>query len=236
MSSVVPIKRFYKAVRVGEGDGGWKVLLDGRPLKTPGGRALTVGSRALADAIAAEWEGQVEKIRPETMPTFRLLATGIDRVADRREDVITATLKYAETDLLCYRADMPSDLIELQEQRWQPLLDWARDELGAHLEVTSGIRPVDQPPEALDALRAAVSSYDDLGLTGLSSLAGVTGSLVLALALAQARIDAEEGGALALLDEQYQAERWGEDEQAREKRDRTRAEIAETIRFLNLIG
>lgn len=236
MSSVVPAKRFYKSVTLGEGDGGWKVLLDARPLKTPGGRPLTIASRLLAEAIASEWDAQGEKIRPESMPTFRLLATGIDRVADRRDDVISATLKYAETDLLCYRADAPQDLVDLQSRRWQPILDWIREDLGAELKVTAGILPIDQSPEVFVALRSAVAKFDDLALTALSSLAGVTGSLALALAMAHARIDAEEGGALALLDEQFQADNWGEDEEARERRDRTRTEIAETIRFLNLMG
>ena len=236
MNSVVPVKRFYKAVSVEEGEGGWKVMLDARPLKTPGGRVLSVQTRSLADAVAAEWDAQIEKIKPETMPIFRLLATGLDRVADRREEVIAATLKYAETDLLCYRADIPADLVELQARHWQPLLDWARDELGADLKVTNSLLPISQSPHALIALRSAVSEYDDLGLTALSMLAGTTGSLVLALAMARARIDAEEGGALALLDEQFQADNWGEDEEARLRRHRTRSEISDTMRFYQLIG
>jgi len=234
--SVISAKRFYKAVSVAQGDDGWTVLLDARPLKTPGGKPLAIGAQALAEAIAVEWDEQVEKIAPETMPIFRLLATGIDRVAARRDEVIAATLKYAETDLLCYRADQPPDLAELQERRWQPMVDWAQQNFGADLKVTAGILPIDQPPAALAALRNAVADFDDLGLTGLSMLAGATSSLVLALAMAHARIDAEEGGALALLDEQFQADHWGEDDEARERRDRTRAEIAVTMRFLNLIG
>ncbi len=236
MNSVVPAKRFYKTVSVAEAEGGWQVCLDGRPLKTPARAPLIIGQRTLADEIAAEWDTQQEKIRPESMPLFRLVATAIDRVAARRDDVIAATVKYAETDLLCYRADMPSDLVELQARRWQPILDWARAALGAELQVTDGLRPIDQSPNALGALRGAVAQFDDLGLTGLSALAGVTGSLILALAMAHARIDAAEGGALALLDEQYQSDRWGLDPEAEERRARTRAEIAETLRFLNLIG
>jgi chaperone required for assembly of F1-ATPase len=236
MNSVVPVKRFYKAVSVEAAEGGWQVALDGRPLKTPARAPLIIGQRGLADAIAAEWDGQQDKIRPESMPLFQLLATAIDRVAVRRDEVIVATAKYGETDLLCYRADMPPDLVDLQARRWQPILDWARDDLGAELQVTAGIRPIDQAPNALGALRRAVAEFDDLRLTGLSALAGVTGSLVLALAMVHARIDAEEGGALALLDEEYQSGRWGVDAEAQERRDRTRAEIAGTMRFLNLIG
>ena len=236
MNSVVPVKRFYKVVSVDAADGGWQVSLDGRPLKTPARASLVIAQRGLADAIASEWDAQHDKIRPESMPMFRLLATAIDRVAARRDDVIVATVKYAEADLLCYWADGPEDLVSLQTQRWQPVLDWLRDHLGAELQVTAGIRPVDQSPNALGALRRAVAEFDDLRLTGLSALAGVTGSLALALAMAHARIDAGEGSVLALLDEEYQAGRWGSDPEAEERRARTRAEIAETMNFLNLIG
>jgi chaperone required for assembly of F1-ATPase len=236
MNSVVPLKRFYKAVSVKDAVDGWQILLDGRPLKTPARAPLIVGPRDLADAIAGEWDAQQDKIRPESMPLFRLLATAIDRVAARRDEVIAATVKYAETDLLCYWADEPQELIDLQAQHWQPVLDWARDDLGAEFRVTAGIRPVDQSPGTLGELRRAVAAFDDFGLTGLSALAGVTGSLVLALALAHARIDAQQGGVLALLDEEFQSDRWGADAEAQGRRDRLRAEIVDTVRFLNLIG
>lgn len=240
MNSVVPLKRFYKTVSVAsveDADGsGWQILLDARPLKTPIRAPLIVASRAIADAIAAEWDAQVDKIRPDSMPLFRLLATAIDRVAPRRAEIVEATLKYAETDLLCYQADEPADLVDLQRTRWQPLLDWARDHHGAEFRVTSGIVPVDQTPQAMAALRKSVMGFDTMALTGVSALAGVMGSLVLALALAQRRISAEEAGDLALLDEQYQSDNWGEDEEARARRDHMRTEIIETARFLTLIG
>jgi len=236
MNSVVPVKRFYKAVSVVDVEGGWQIALDGRPLKTPARSQLIIAQRTLADEIGAEWDAQQDNIRPESMPLFRLLATAIDRVAARRNEVIAATVKYAEADLLCYRADKPVDLADLQMQRWQPILDWMRDDLGVELRVTAGISPVDQSADALSALHRAVSEFNDFGLTGLSALAGVTGSLALALAMANARIDAEEGGTLALLDEEYQSGRWGVDAEAQARQARTRAEIVETIRFLNLIG
>ncbi len=235
MNSVVPAKRFYKSVTVDQVDGGWQVALDGRALKTPARSPLTIASRKLADAVAAEWDGQVDKIRPETMPVFRLLATGIDRVGPRRDEVIAASLKFAETDLLCYRADRQSDLAELQQARWQPLLDWARDEYGAELRVTAGLIPISQPASALSTLCGVIAGLEALTLTGVSALAGAMGSLVLALALARGRIDADEAGQLALLDEIFQAGRWGEDEEARANRARTLADIADTARFLKLI-
>lgn len=235
MNSVVPAKRFYKVVSVDPIDGGWQVALDRRALKTPARSPLTIASRALADAIAEEWDSQVDKIRPETMPIFRLVATAIDRVGPRRDQVIAASLKFADTDLLCYRADRQSDLAALQETRWQPLLDWARDEYGVELRVTAGLIPVSQPAAALSTLCGVVAGLDALSLTGVSALAGTMGSLVLALALARGRIDAEEAGALALLDEIFQSERWGEDEEARANRARTLADIADTARFLKLI-
>ena len=236
MNSVVPIKRFYKSVSVAPAGEGWHVLLDARPLKTPARQDLIVRSRLLADAIAAEWDAQLEKIRPDSMPLFRLLATAIDRVEPRRNEIVDATVKYAETDLLCYRADQPPELVWLQQERWQPLIDWAKEELGAEFRVVTGIIPVDQSPSALVALRTAVAALDTMALTGVSALAGATSSLVLALAIACGRIDAEEGGDLALLDEQFQADNWGEDPEARAKRDRTRADMVDTARFLNLIG
>ncbi len=235
MSEAFRPKRFYKQVAVQEDEGGLKVLLDGRALKSPAGLAVAYPSRALAEAIAAEWEAQKGYIETATMPLFKLLATAIDRVAPRRDEVTAMSLQHAETDMLCYRAADPIELVERQAAGWDPLLAWARDVLGADLKVTSGILPVAQPTMALTALGMALQQLNDLELTGVSQAGAATGSLILGLALRHQRIDPTTAADLALLDELFQAERWGEDAEAKARRTRIRAEIADAARFLDLI-
>ena len=229
-------KRFYKAVTVAPAGDGWEVRLDDRPVKAPSGAPLVLARRALADAIAEEWSDQGERIRPDAMPFYRLAATAIDRVGPRRDEVISVTLKFAETDLLCYRAENPPELAQRQGERWQPLLDWARETLACDMRVTRGVIPVNQPAAALSALERALAELDDLQLTALSAIAAAAGSLVIALALARGRIDAETASDLAQLDEVFQAEQWGQDREAVLRRQRIRTEIAESARFLNLLG
>jgi chaperone required for assembly of F1-ATPase len=228
-------KRFYKQVAVEDIADGWQVLLDGRALKSPAGLAIAYPTRALAEAIAAEWDAQQQRIETATMPLFKLLSTAIDRVGPRRSEVAAASLKFAETDMLCYRADAPAELVARQASQWDPLLNWARDELGAELHVISGILPVPQPERALASLRRALDELDEIKLTGISQAAAAMGSLVLGLALARKRIEPDEAAELAMLDELFQVERWGEDAEARERRARVRAEIVDAARFLDLV-
>jgi chaperone required for assembly of F1-ATPase len=207
------MKRFYKATAVDTAEDGHRVLLDGKPMRTPAKTVLTVPTRGLAEAIAAEWDDIPEtvEINAALLPLTRLTASGLDRVPARRAQVIEDTAKYAGSDLLCYRATTPVSLVTRQHESWQPLLDWAAERYGARLAVTTGTTFVTQPVEAVQALQAAVTAHGDLALSALSNLTHLSGSVVIALALSERHLTAEQGFAAAQLDEIYQLERWGED-------------------------
>lgn len=227
-------KRFYKETGIIPEESGYAVTLDGRPLHTLRGAPLTAPTRALAAAVAEEWDAQEAQIRPHTMPLTQLTNTAIDRVARERARIVERMMGYAATDLLCYRAEFPPDLVERQQARWQPLLDWIADTHGARLTVASGVIPVTQPPLALAAVGAAVAVLDDLELTALATVAATTGSLVIALALTSGRIDAEAAFEASQLDEAHQIERWGEDAEAAARHAGLRADIFAAARFLAL--
>lgn len=229
------MKRFYRAVEVAEERSGFGIRLDGRPVRTPGRAPLVVTSRPLAEAIAAEWAAQAETILPRTMPMTRLASTAVDRVTPQREQVIDDVAAYAGTDLVCYRAAAPPDLVHRQHESWQPLVDWAALSYDAPLVVTTGMMPVGQPREALGALRAAVAAHDDFALAALVVATQASGSLVVALALATSRLDPEAAFAAAQIDETHQIERWGEDEELAERRAAIRADLEEAARFLALL-
>lgn len=209
-------KRFWTEVTVAEVEAGagFQVLLDGRGVKSPGKRLLTVPSRTMAEAAAAEWAAQDEVIDPTTMPVTRTANSAHDQTAPQREGVIAMLAAYAETDLLCHRADAPETLVARQAQAWDPLLEWVAKTHGAELKVTAGLLPEDQPGESLDALRAAVAGYGNFGLTGLYDLITLSGSIVIGLAVADGRLDAETGWRVSRIDEDWQSEQWGEDEDA----------------------
>ncbi|MBU6445594.1 MAG: ATPase [Alphaproteobacteria bacterium] len=228
-------KRFYKNVSVGEREGGFVVLLDGKPLKTPSRSAYALPRRALAEAVAEEWRGQGEQIDPDTMPITRLANTAMERVPASRAPVAEQALALGRSDLLCYRADTAPELAARQAAAWDPLLDWLAERYGAKLRTGAGITFVEQPAAALAALRRTVEQLDDFALTGLSAAAAILGSLVLALALSEGRIDAAEAMRLATLDEVFQSERWGVDAEAQARLDRLGAELAAVERFLRLI-
>ncbi len=236
MSGWGQIKRFYKKAEAAAADGQYRVELDGKPVKTPDGSDLAVENRKLAEEMAGEWADQGEDVAPLSMPLCRLVATAIDRVGPKRQEVEDITLKFAETDLLCYWAEDPPELIARHQEQWRPLLDWAAEELGATLEVTAGISPILQPVAALDAMRKAIETLDDLHLIALSSIAAATGSLVLAFALERGRITADQTFKIAVVDEHFQMEQWGEDWEAKERHDRILADIEESARLLALIG
>jgi len=208
-------KRFWDTAHIVEdGRGGHGVRLDARPLRTPNKTELTLPTRALAELVAAEWEAQGEHLDPATMPMTRMANSALDRIPAQREAVIDYIAGYGGTDLLCYRADHPEALIERQRAGWDPMLDWLAEAHGARLRPTRGIMPVDQPPAALAALRAAVAAHDDFEMMGLHELVSLTGSLVLALAATDRDRDAESIWALSRIDEEWQIEQWGEDEEA----------------------
>lgn len=227
------MKRFYKSATAGETAGGYTVLLDGKPIRTPAKAPLVVRSRALAEAIAAEWQAQGDEIKPATLPLTRIADTAIDLVAQRREQIIEEVAKYAGTDLVCYRAEAPTELAVRQHRAWQKYLDWASERY-APLAVTAGIAPVTQAPEALAAYRRAIAAHDDMMLATLHLATAALGSLVLALALIEDHIDAEEAFAAAELDQTFQIERWGEDVEAMARRAAIRNDIALAARFAAL--
>ncbi len=229
-------RRLYEKVDVVPAAGGaFAVAIDGRPARTPEGRELALSSEALARAIAEEWRAPSETIDPFTMPLTRLASTAMDRVGAARRGVIGRALEYAETDLLCYRAGAPQELASSQQMRWQPLLDWAADVLGARLRVTAGVSPVAQPKAALGVLRAAVEALDDMEIAVLSTVTAATGSLIVALALIEGRIGADEAFDTSQVDESFQISRWGEDAEAEDRRRRLKADIRAAADFLGLL-
>ena len=215
MLSTAHAQRFYTLVEVRPSPDGHAVCLDGRVPKTPGGRSLAVPSRALARALADEWDKQKERIRPETMPVNQLVNTALDRVAAQREAIVEQTVSYGGSDLLCYRAEVPADLVERQVKLWQPMLDWAETTLRAPLLVTQGIGHIVQPASTMIALREAVVGLNAWRLTALQAVVPALGSLVLGLAWLYKRLSPEEALAASLLDELFQAERWGLDRETR---------------------
>jgi chaperone required for assembly of F1-ATPase len=231
------MKRFYKDTSVEAGDGGWRVLLDGKPMRTPAKTVLMVPTQGLAEAIAAEWRAVPEnsEINTAHLPLTRLAATGLDRVAARHAEIVADTAKYAGSDLLCYRATAPDSLVKAQRETWQPLLDWAAERYGARLTVVEGISFVEQPEGAKGRLRDAVAAHADLALAALYNLTHTSGSLVIALAVSDGRLTAQEAVAAAQVDELYQVGRWGDDPLARKHREGVAKDIEAGARLLALL-
>jgi chaperone required for assembly of F1-ATPase len=230
------MKRVYKEVTTRPAVAGWGVVLDGRPMRTPGKNELVAPTEKLAAAIAAEWDAQQDEIRPATMPLTRLAATAIDRTAVQRRRVIDEIAGYGGTDLVCYRADHPPALAARQQAVWQPLLDWAALRYDAALAVTCGVIPTRQSPAALKAFATAVTAHDDFRLTALHALTTACGSLVIALATMEGRLDAAEAFAASQLDEAFQIEQWGEDAEAAARREALAVDIAAAAWFIELLG
>ncbi|MBR0656453.1 ATP12 family chaperone protein [Plastoroseomonas arctica] len=233
------MKRFWDiAESAPQGDGLHAVLLDGRPMRLPGEAAFAVPGRALADAVAAEWQAaggaRDGEFTAEDIPLTRLAATGVARIAPDPAPTIAGLAGYAETDLLCYRATI-SRLAERQTAAWQPLLDWAERAFGARLVVTEGVMPVPQPAASLKALRQALGGLSPLALAALGLAVPVLGSLVLGLALAHGRLDAETAFTLSVLDELDQEAVWGADAEAQASRARRAGDVALAARLLSLL-
>jgi chaperone required for assembly of F1-ATPase len=230
------VKRFYRDAGVTETPDAFGVALDGKPVSTPAKRPLTVPTRALAVAIAEEWRAQGETIDPRRLPLTRLASIALDLVAPRREAVVAEVAKYAGTDLVCYRAEQPPELAERQRAAWQPLIDWATLCFDAPLAATAGILPVAQLAASLKALETAVAAYDTHCLAALHLATAACGSLVVALALIEGRIDADAAFAAAELDESYEIERWGEDAEQARRRAGLKEDIALAARFVSLLA
>jgi len=210
-------RRFYTQVATGDAREGYAVRLDNKPARTPAGRVLAAPTFDLAQAIAAEWQAQREFIDPATMPLTRLANAIIDSVAERAGAVSAEVAKYLATDLVCYRASLPGGLVERQAHYWDPILNWARDELGARFCVGEGISHVTQSEAVLAAGRAAIPD-DPWRLGAVHAATTLTGSALIALALARGALSAEEAWRAAHVDEDWNIEQWGSDDIAAERR------------------
>ena len=232
------MKRFWDTATVAEVEGGHAIMLDGRPMRLPGGAVLSIAAAPLAAAIAAEWQAaggeKGGEMNFSDTPLTRLAGTAQERIAANLGPVIDTIAGYAETDLLCYRAVTPEALVQRQMREWQPWLDWAALTYDAPLKVTSGVVPVRQDPQALRALRAAVAGFDAMALAGLGVVVPALGSLVLGLALAEGRLDVAGAHALGCLEERFQEEFWGEDSEATRRRHAVATDIEVAARFIAL--
>jgi chaperone required for assembly of F1-ATPase len=221
-----PVRRFYKTAEVTEEGGRFALSLDGRRARTPGRNPIAAQSRALMLALAQEWGRQGETIDPADMPLTRLLNSAIDGVAQTMAETRADILRYAGSDLLCYRAEEPDTLVARQARAFDPVLHWAADEFGARFTVTAGVTHVAQPKAALAAIGAALAAYEDpVALAALSVMTTLTGSALLALAVARDFLSAEAAWRAAHVDEDFQAERWGADPEAMAQREARRREF-----------
>lgn len=229
------LKRFFKTVTVEKGDGGYSVLLDGKPMRTPQKKPLIVPFNALAEGIKEEWASQGAEIALEQMPLTQFACAAIDYTMDYRKDVEEETLAFAGTDLLCYRAEEPEVLIQRQKDAWDGWLQWAKDNYGVELALTQGIMPVEQAPEVFTRLRGEVEVLDAFHLTALWLMAKHTTSFILALAVLKGSLAGEQAFLLSRVDEFFQNEKWGEDEEALERRETAGREMFAIGEFLALL-
>ncbi|MFM2356777.1 MAG: hypothetical protein RLZZ528_2513 [Pseudomonadota bacterium] len=228
------VKRFWTTARVEDADGGFAVALDTRRIRTPAKQALILPTRAMALAVAAEWDAQQGKVDPATMPVTRAANAALDKVATQFDEVAGLVAAYGGTDLLCYRAEGPEGLIRRQAEGWDPMLDWAAQALGARLHPTTGIVHRAQDTAALAALDRAVRSLSIWGLTALHDLVGISGSLVLGLAALSDAHDPESLWRLSRIDEDWQAELWGIDEDAADLAESKRRDFLAAHAFWRL--
>jgi len=226
------VKRFYETARTTEQGA---IELDGKPVRTPAGAPLILPTPALAEAVAAEWNAQGDKVDPRSMKLTGLANAAIDRVAPDTDHFARGLAAYGETDLLCYRAEAPPRLVERQSAAWDPILAWARRRYDVDFEVTAGILHRPQSPATVERLTHAVLARSAFELAALSPLVTISGSLVVALALAEGAIDLESAWAAAALDELWQAEKWGEDPEAAAALAARRSDFEAAHRFLTLL-
>jgi chaperone required for assembly of F1-ATPase len=231
------MRRFYKeaAAAPAEDGEGYRLLLDGRPVRTPAKALLVVPSAALAEAMAAEWRAQGEAVDPRSMPLTGLANAAIDRVGPDPEAFAAALARYGETDLLCYRAEAPDKLVARQTELWDPILAWARRRYDIELKVVSGIIHQPQPAEAVSRIARAVAARSAFELAGLSPLVTVSGSVLIALALDEGALKLDAAWTAASLDDQWQLDQWGEDAEARLALENRRQDFEAGARFLGLL-
>ncbi|ATY33702.1 ATP12 family chaperone protein [Sphingomonas psychrotolerans] len=226
------MRRFWKDVTVEPGNG---IALDTRPVRTPGRATLTVPTRALAEAIAEEWRAVGDTLDPRAMPLTGLANAAIDHVAPDPAAFAAGLAAYGESDLLYYRAEEPAALVDRQAAAWDPLLDWARGRYDVHFEPTAGVMHHAQPEATVARLGEAVAALDAFRLAALSPVVTISGSLVAALALIEDAATPEAVWQAAHIDEDWQAERWGEDTLAVQAREARRVDFDAGVRFLGLL-
>ncbi|NHB75545.1 ATP12 family chaperone protein [Rhodobacter calidifons] len=229
-------RRFWSTAQAVPAEGGFTVHLDSRPLRTPRKAPLVLPTAALADAVAAEWQAQGERIDPVTMPFTRMANSAIDTVTAEHATIARIVSDYGGSDLLCYRAEGPAPLVARQAEAWDPLLDWAAQHLHAPLRTTAGVVHVAQSPDSLRILHGLVSDLSPFRLAAFHDLVSLSGSLILALALTRGRIAADTAWRLSRIDEDWQISLWGEDEEAAEVAQRKRAAFLDADRFYALCG
>lgn len=212
-------KRFYKEVGVSQTDAGFEVLLDGRAVKTPGRVALALPNEAAAKLVSDEWSSIEDEINPLKMPATRLANTAVDGVANEAQAVMEDIVRYASSDLLCYRADGPEGLVEAQRTHWDPILDWMDEEVGARFELAEGIMHITQPKEAINAYGTRLKAHEEaFKLACIHTFTSLSGSAMIALALAEGHLSAESAWNAAHVDEDWNIRQWGEDYEAAERR------------------
>lgn len=229
------MKRFWKTVTVESTDAGLGIALDGRPVRTPGRVPLTLPTPALAQAVAGEWSAVEDRLDPRAMPLTGLANAAIDRIAPDPAAFAAGLAAYGESDLLCYRAEDPEPLVARQQAAWDPVLAWARQRYDVTFAITAGVMHVVQSPATMARLAEATTVRDAFALAGLSPIVTITGSLVLALALAERAFDAETVWNAAHVDEDWQVERWGEDPLATEARLIRRRDYDAAVQFLDAL-
>ena len=220
------MKRFYQDAAVVAGESGFEIHLDGRPVRTPAREPLALPTHRLAEAVAEEWRAQGDVVDPRSMPFTGLANGAIDQIAPNRESFAAGIARYAESDLLCYRAEGPTELVAREAAAWDPLLDWAMARYDVAFRVTQGIIPVAQPDETLARLTAVVTAFDPFTLAGLSTLVTLSGSLVCGLAVVEGGHDADLIWTAAEIDEAWEVEQWGEDKEAAARSAQRRHEFA----------
>lgn len=228
-------KRFYKDVTVAARGSGHAVHLDGRPLRTPGKLVLVLPTPQMAEAIAAEWSAQGATIDPMSMPLTRLANSVRDQVEGREPEVRADIVKYAGSDLLCYRADGPAELVAQQAAAWDPMLEWARETFGADLAVCTGLMPVDQTAASRAAIEAAVAKLESFRLASAHVVTTLLGSVVLMLAADAGRLTPEEAWRAAHIDEEWQISKWGEDAEAARRQEKRKTEFLAALRLNRLL-
>ncbi len=227
-------RRFWTRAEAVEDEAGYAISLDARPVRTPAKTLLVVPTRAMADAIAAEWDAQQERIDPMTMPVTRSANATLDKVVTQFDEVADMIAGYGDTDLLCYRAHSPVELIARQDAAWNPMLDWAESALDARLHPVVGVMHAPQCADALARLRAQVHGLDPFSLTALHDLVSLSGSLVLGLAALRDAFDIETLWSLSRVDETWQQDLWGKDDEAQAQAEMKRAAFLHAKRFHDL--